>query len=39
MLKIVIGKDYSAPIVDHALQREKALSLYKAASKSNSNSI
>jgi deoxyribodipyrimidine photo-lyase len=26
----VIGRDYPAPVVDHAMQREKALSLYKA---------
>ena len=26
-----IGRDYPAPIVDHAVQREKALSLYKSA--------
>ena len=25
----IIGRDYPAPIVDHALQREKALALYK----------
>ena len=25
----VIGHDYPAPIVDHAVQREKALALYK----------
>ena len=29
----VIGKDYPAPIVDHAVQREKALALYKAAAR------
>ena len=27
---VVIGRDYPAPVVDHALQREKALALYKA---------
>ena len=26
----VIGNDYPAPVVDHAVQREKALALYKA---------
>ena len=26
---VVIGRDYPAPVVDHALQREKALALYK----------
>ncbi|MFN8984721.1 MAG: FAD-binding domain-containing protein, partial [Burkholderiales bacterium] len=26
----VLGRDYPAPIVDHALQREKALAMYKA---------
>jgi deoxyribodipyrimidine photo-lyase len=26
----VVGQDYPAPIVDHAVQREKALALYKA---------
>ena len=30
LLSIVIGKDYPAPVVDHALQREKALNLYKS---------
>lgn len=29
----VIGKDYPWPIVDHAVQREKALALYKAAAR------
>lgn len=29
MLGIEIGKHYALPVVDHALQREKALSLYK----------
>ena len=29
---IVIGRDYPAPMVEHKLQREKALALYKAAS-------
>jgi len=29
----VIGKDYPPPIVDHAVQREKALALYKAAAR------
>lgn len=29
MLGIEIGKNYPLPVVDHALQREKALSLYK----------
>ena len=28
--RVVIGQDYPAPIVDHAVQREKALALYKA---------
>ncbi len=27
----LIGRDYSAPIVDHAMQREQALALFKAA--------
>ena len=27
----VIGRDYPAPIVDHAAQRGKALALFKAA--------
>ncbi len=27
---VIIGTDYPAPIVDHAVQREKALELYKA---------
>jgi len=26
---VMIGRDYPAPVVDHALQREKALALYK----------
>jgi deoxyribodipyrimidine photo-lyase len=29
-LGVVVGRDYPAPIVDHAVQREKALALYKA---------
>ena len=29
----MIGKDYPAPIVDHAMQRVKALALYKAAAR------
>lgn len=29
---VAIGRDYPAPIVEHKLQREKALALYKAAS-------
>ena len=29
-LGVTIGKDYPAPVVDHAVQREKALALYKA---------
>lgn len=31
-LGIAIGKDYPMPVVDHALQRSKALTLYKQAS-------
>jgi deoxyribodipyrimidine photo-lyase len=31
-LGLVIGKDYPAPVVEHSVQREKALSLYKNAS-------
>jgi deoxyribodipyrimidine photo-lyase len=27
----VIGRDYPAPVVDHAVQRERALALYKKA--------
>jgi deoxyribodipyrimidine photo-lyase len=27
----LLGRDYPAPIVDHAVQREKALAMYKAA--------
>jgi deoxyribodipyrimidine photo-lyase len=27
---VVIGRDYPAPVVDHAVQRDKALALYKA---------
>jgi len=30
-INTVIGRDYPQPIVDHAAQRERALSLYKAA--------
>jgi deoxyribodipyrimidine photo-lyase len=30
----VIGKDYPAPVVEHAVQRKKALALYKAAARS-----
>ena len=26
-----IGRDYPAPIVDHAIQRERALAMYRAA--------
>ena len=33
MLNILIGKSYPAPIVDHATQRNLALSLYKSAEK------
>ncbi len=29
-LKITLGKDYPAPIVDHKVQREKALQMFKA---------
>ena len=32
MLALKIGESYPEPIVNHAIQREKALSLYKAAS-------
>ncbi|HEX4859459.1 MAG TPA: deoxyribodipyrimidine photo-lyase [Usitatibacteraceae bacterium] len=28
---VVVGRDYPRPIVDHALQRDKALAMYKAA--------
>lgn len=31
-LDLVIGKDYPAPVVEHSVQREKALALYKNAS-------
>ena len=31
LLKLAIGKDYPAPIVDHAIQRNLALELYKNA--------
>ncbi|MCX7839683.1 MAG: DNA photolyase family protein [Anaerolineae bacterium] len=31
--RVEIGKDYPAPIVDHAIQRERALALYKRESK------
>jgi len=31
-LGLIIGKDYPAPVVEHSLQREKALALYKNAS-------
>jgi deoxyribodipyrimidine photo-lyase len=31
-LGLVIGKDYPAPVVEHSVQREKALALYKNAS-------
>ena len=27
---VVIGRDYPSPVVDHSVQREKALALYKA---------
>lgn len=33
-LGIVIGEHYPAPLVDHAIQRERALALYKQASRS-----
>jgi deoxyribodipyrimidine photo-lyase len=26
----IVGRDYPAPVVDHAVQRERALALYKA---------
>jgi deoxyribodipyrimidine photo-lyase len=29
---VTVGRDYPAPIVEHKLQREKALQLYKEAS-------
>jgi deoxyribodipyrimidine photo-lyase len=32
MLALKIGESYPEPIVNHAIQREKALSLYKAVS-------
>jgi deoxyribodipyrimidine photo-lyase len=35
MLNIHIGKTYPSPVVDHATQRNLALSLYKAAGESN----
>lgn len=35
-LNISIGKDYPLPVIDHAVQREKALALYKNASRSDS---
>ena len=28
---VVVGRDYPAPIVDHAIQRERALAIYRAA--------
>jgi deoxyribodipyrimidine photo-lyase len=31
VIGVVIGRDYPAPIVDHAVMREKALALYKNA--------
>jgi len=31
-LGLIIGKDYPAPVVEHSVQREKALALYKNAS-------
>jgi len=31
-LGLVIGKDYPAPVVDHAMRREQVLSLYRQAS-------
>jgi deoxyribodipyrimidine photo-lyase len=31
MIGVVIGRDYPAPVVDHAVMREKALALYKNA--------
>jgi deoxyribodipyrimidine photo-lyase len=33
-LGLIIGKDYPAPVVEHSVQREKALALYKNASQS-----
>jgi deoxyribodipyrimidine photo-lyase len=27
---VVVGRDYPAPIVDHAVARQRALALYKA---------
>ncbi len=33
----VIGRDYPAPIVDHAVQRQIALTLYRSAAESRSN--
>jgi deoxyribodipyrimidine photo-lyase len=34
-INIEIGKDYPAPVVDHANQREQALALYKNAANAN----
>ncbi len=31
MIRVMIGQDYPVPIVDHAMQRERALALYKHA--------
>ena len=31
MRGVVIGRDYPAPIVDHAIAREQALALFKSA--------
>ena len=32
---VIVGRDYPAPIVDHAIQREKALTMYQAAKRAD----